>query len=329
MPLWSSGRISGGEIASMSFRDVDMKEFLVCINLGQYFPNFQDFGYNTLQDCVGINNRVLQQIGISPTGHRRRILKQLEALFAKRQAKSTPTENQKTGDTEELGNGCFRTLFHSSDTHTPNSNKAGITSWRSREWTNTDFENNGTYEENNELGGCESLEDKGDLSSDLDSLSCHVMSCSTAATPGMQSVLKNVMPENISWAENPLEKVQPAAIHLQLDCGPEETPSSPSSAFSSSEMKFGKDEHIMVWGLQNSSDSPPVSPFVEFKGEMVENDLYNRAPSPMKTAPRPTRSFMLRHRPVPEIPGSSTSKDNQCKVDDDDDDDDNTLKTKQ
>lgn len=297
----------GGEFASMSFRDVAMKEFLVCINLEQYFPNFQDFGYNRLQDCVGINNRVLQQIGISPTGHRRRILKQLEAVFAERQAKPTPIENQKTGDTEELGNGCLRTLGHDSDTHILNSKKAGITSWRSREWTNTDVENNDTYEETHELGGYESLEDKGSVSSDLGSLSCHARSCSTAATPGMQSALKNVVPENISWAENSIEKGQPASIHLQLDCGPEETTSSPSSAFSSSEMKFGKDEQIKDLGLQNSSDSPPVSPFVEFKGEMVENDLYNRsAPSPTKTTPRPTRSFILRHRPVPEIPGSST-----------------------
>ncbi|XP_066487843.1 arf-GAP with Rho-GAP domain, ANK repeat and PH domain-containing protein 2 [Tiliqua scincoides] len=289
----------------MSYKDVDMKEFLFSINLGQYFPNFQDFGYNTLQDCVGIKDGVLQQIGISPTGHRKRILKQLEAMFTKRQGKFASIESQEAGDTEKLGNNCSRTLCHSSDMHILNSDKAGITSWASREWTNMDFGNDCTYEENLELSDCESVEDKGNVSLDLNSSSCYNMNSTMVDNPVMGNALENVMPEKISWTENSLEKGQPAAGHPRLDCAPEEMPSS-SSAFSLSEMKFGEDEQLMVWGLQNSPESPPVSPFVEFKGEMVENDLYNRcAPSSTKTAPRPTRSFMLRHRPVPEIPGSS------------------------
>ncbi|XP_074848689.1 arf-GAP with Rho-GAP domain, ANK repeat and PH domain-containing protein 2 isoform X2 [Carettochelys insculpta] len=49
----------------------------------------------------------------------------------------------------------------------------------------------------------------------------------------------------------------------------------------------------------------PESSFFEFKGEMVNNDLYGpRKQSCTKVVPRATRSFILRHRPVPEIPGS-------------------------
>lgn len=293
----------GDEVVSMSYSDFDMKEFLVGINLGQYLPNFQDFGYNNLQDCVGINNGVLQKIGISPTGHRRRILKQLETMFTKRQEKSGSVESQKTGDTENLGNSCSWTHCDGSDLHILNSSKARMKSWTSREWTKMDFGDDCIYEENSRLTDCESQEDKGNISLDLDFLSCQNMS--TADNLVMGNVLKNVTPEKIPWAENSLEKGQPAAGHPHLDCALEET-SSPSSAFSSSELKFGEDEQLTVWQLQNSPESLPVSPFIEFKGEMVDNDLYNRcAPNQTKTTPRPTRSFILRHRPVPEIPGSS------------------------
>ncbi|XP_061440036.1 arf-GAP with Rho-GAP domain, ANK repeat and PH domain-containing protein 2 isoform X2 [Rhineura floridana] len=293
----------------MSFRDidVDIKEFLVGINLGQYFQNFQDFGYNALRDCVGVNNSVLQQIGISPTGHRRRILKQLEVMLAKMLEKSVALESQNTEDVEELGNSCSQPLCHNPDTCIINPNESETTIWVTGEWRHKACDNNDMYEDNSKFADCESLDVEGNVSSGLDcpNSSCQDLTCSTDVTAVSRNSLNNVMSKKISLS---LEKGQLGAIHFQPDDTPKET-SFLSSAFSSSEMKSGEDdEHLMFFGLESLSNAPPDSPFFEFKGEMVENDLYSTSTlSSTKGTPRPTRSFMLRHRPVPEIPGCSTA----------------------
>ncbi|XP_062991515.1 arf-GAP with Rho-GAP domain, ANK repeat and PH domain-containing protein 2 [Elgaria multicarinata webbii] len=286
----------------MSFRDidVDIKEFLDGINLGQYVPNFQDFGYNTLQDCAGINNRVLQQIGISPTGHRRRILKQLEAKFAKMLEKSAFAESQKMEGAEELGNSRSHGLCHSSNTHLLNPNEVEATKLASGEWTNTASGKNCMCVGNQGLSDHESLEVVSSVLGSSNS-TCQDLNSSTeiAAVPG--NTPKNVMSEKISCMDNLHDKGQLEAVSFQACVAAKETSLSPSSA--SSEMKSSQDESLMLASL---ADSPPKSPFIEFKGEMVDNDLYRTGgQSPTKAASRTTRSFMLRHRPVPEIPGSS------------------------
>nr|XP_028599635.1 arf-GAP with Rho-GAP domain, ANK repeat and PH domain-containing protein 2 [Podarcis muralis] len=291
----------------MSFRDVDVdiKEFLVSINLGQYFQNFQDFGYNALRDCVGINNSVLQQIGITPTGHRRRILKQLEVMFAKMLEKSLPVESQKTDDAEELGNSCSQSFCCSSSTHILNPN-GGETSWIPSEWADKACGSNYTYEDNSKLSDHESLEVKDNVSSGLDSpsSSCQDLKCSTDVASVPRNAVKNVMSKKIPLSLS--EKVHSEAIDFQPGNTPEET-SFLSSGFSSSEMKSGRDERLKSSEPESLSDTPPDSPLFEFKGEMVENDLYRTCTQSTKGTPRPTRSFMLRHRPVPKIPGSSSA----------------------
>ena len=82
-------------IMSSTGSDIDIEEFLVNINLGQYLPNFKEHGYNVVTDCVGINNSALQQMGVLPTGHRRRILKQLDTALSKMQGNSLPRDNLK------------------------------------------------------------------------------------------------------------------------------------------------------------------------------------------------------------------------------------------
>uniref|UniRef100_A0A8D2JA96 ArfGAP with RhoGAP domain, ankyrin repeat and PH domain 2 n=1 Tax=Varanus komodoensis TaxID=61221 RepID=A0A8D2JA96_VARKO len=245
----------------MSSRDVDgdIKEFLDGINLGQYAPNFQSSGYNTLQDCAGINNHALQQIGISPTGHRRRILKQLEAVFTRMLEKSASAENQKMESAEELGNGC-------SSMHPRNPNESEATKLVSSEWTSMDLATGITP---SYLG------------------SCHLLNWS----PEVTAVSGNALREKISSVDNLLGKVQSETVIAEADAA-------------GNEMKSSQDECQILASL---ADTSPGSPFVEFKGEMVENDLYGTCNlSPAKVAPRSTRSFILRHRPVPEIPGSAT-----------------------
>ncbi|XP_056605567.1 arf-GAP with Rho-GAP domain, ANK repeat and PH domain-containing protein 2 [Triplophysa dalaica] len=62
--------------------------------------------------------------------------------------------------------------------------------------------------------------------------------------------------------------------------------------------------------LENFSEEPnsfgeePNEANVKFQGEMVENEIYEECPSDVRAGlePRSTRSFRLRHRPVPDIP---------------------------
>lgn len=277
------------EAARMSFRDpsADIKEFLEGIKLGQYFSNFQAFGYNSLQDCLGINSSMLQQIGISPTGHRRRILKHLEVLFSKRRGKPTGVES------------------HHSDPAVLNLNESRIRGRLSSERTSTVCGNNCACEENPDLPGSESQEPKSSTSSDPDSSdsSCQNSRCSSDSSAVTENALEQGMPETVPCIGVPLEKGQSNFFNVQLEDAAKD--SSTSGAFCSSEMKSGEEEHLPCSEQGNLPSGSPNSPFIEFKGKMVENDLYGPCvQNLMKVAPRTTRSFMLRHRPVPEIPGS-------------------------
>ncbi|OBS67873.1 hypothetical protein A6R68_03586, partial [Neotoma lepida] len=88
--IWSYFDLEEGSneatiMSSVSEVNVDIRDFLMSINLEQYFLHFREFGFYTVKDCTSINDSVLHQIGISPTGHRRRILKQLQMIFSKMQ----------------------------------------------------------------------------------------------------------------------------------------------------------------------------------------------------------------------------------------------------
>ncbi|XP_065145126.1 arf-GAP with Rho-GAP domain, ANK repeat and PH domain-containing protein 2 isoform X2 [Paramisgurnus dabryanus] len=77
---------------------------------------------------------------------------------------------------------------------------------------------------------------------------------------------------------------------------------SPSTS-SSSASAHGSNE-----SLENSSEEPSFyvdePNEIEFQGEMVDNEIYEECPVGIRerSNPRGTRSFKLRHRPVPEIP---------------------------
>ncbi|XP_042326215.1 arf-GAP with Rho-GAP domain, ANK repeat and PH domain-containing protein 2 isoform X2 [Sceloporus undulatus] len=295
----------------MPFRgiDGDIKDFLVSINLGQYSPNFRDFGYNSLQDCAGINDRVLQQIGISPTGHRRRILKQLESVFAKMPAKCASVESQKMESAEDVGNRISQLLCHSSNKHIPNTEGDGIASQISNEFAIMSCGNHCLCGDTKELADHESLGIKSNTLAGFDSFNNSYQSLSGSAdvTTDPENVLKSVMSLKIISMDSPLEKRQPEAINFEQDNAPKEI--SPSCTVSSSGIKSSDDDHLMFSAQESLANAPMDCQFFEFQGEMVENDLYNPCnQNPTKVAPRPTRSFMLRHRPVPEIPGSSTTE---------------------
>ncbi|KAJ7326620.1 hypothetical protein JRQ81_016379, partial [Phrynocephalus forsythii] len=290
----------------MSFRDIDIREFLGSINLKQYFPNFQDFGYNTLRDCAGINDNSLQQIGISPTGHRRRILKQLGAMLAKMPAESVCVQSPRAEAKEDQGNGSSQPFSQSFKACNLDLEESITLSCVCNELTNTPCGNRCLYEENQGLADHESLGAQSRMTFHLDSSdsSCPDLSCSenVSGIPGKE--LSNGMSKRLPPVDDLLDKGKLPTSNA----GPREVPFPPSTS-SSAGMKASDDELLMLSGLENSAGTPsPDCPFFEFQGEMVENDLYSASNhNPTKLAPRLTRSFMLRHRPVPEIPGSSTA----------------------
>ncbi|XP_070613204.1 arf-GAP with Rho-GAP domain, ANK repeat and PH domain-containing protein 2 isoform X1 [Erythrolamprus reginae] len=260
--------------------DQDIGDFLVSINLGQYLLNFRDFGYHTLQECVGINDSVLQHIGISPTGHRRRILKHLESTFIK------------TLETSTSGQSC--SPKHHLD---PKHNEAG--------GGPSDGQTDVSQRERNSHYTTQVL--LGDRASPVwDPDSSHTFPPSLLADLTMvpRNSLKNTTSETKPCTDDDsLKKSDPETLEVHINASPKD--GSLSSAFSPAEKKTSEVEGPLLSGLGSVPDDLQERPFFEFKGEMVENDLYCTQ-SPSRAGTRPTRSFMLRHRPVPEIPGASS-----------------------
>lgn len=262
------------EIAVMSSReaDPDIGAFLIRINLGQYLFNFRDFGYHTLQECVGINDSVLQHIGISPTGHRRRILKHLEVAFTKMPETSTsgqscspkhpldPKQKETGGGPSDGQSYAACVSDHERNPHYTTHRASPVWDWDS-----------------SDMFGSNRLADP-------------------AAVP--RNSVKNLTPEKKPCTDDGSLKKGEA-----LEVTPKDGPL--SSAFSPPEKKTSEVEPPLLSGLGSLPDDLQETPFFEFKGQMVENDLYCTQ-SPSRVGARPTRSFMLRHRPVPEIPGVSS-----------------------
>ncbi|XP_006128812.2 arf-GAP with Rho-GAP domain, ANK repeat and PH domain-containing protein 2 isoform X1 [Pelodiscus sinensis] len=289
----------------MSSRDdnTDIKEFLANINLVQYLLNFKESGYNTVADCIGINNNVLQQIGIMPTGHRRRILKQLEITLSRMQEKSVSFENLKPKDLGEIGES--HSLCYDQDSKISNINSEGITK---------DSPVSGALpvrffsKEKSEFTEHELLEVKDGCFLDLESSSLLYQNsdCSEDAVSLSGNTEKSAVFQKVSNIDVALVKTQAQQGNLNLDSNSAlyvEGPISQSSFANLSETKSSENEHLTFSEVEISP--LPDSSFFEFKGEMVDNDLYGPCEQrSTKVVPRTTRSFMLRHRPVPEIPGS-------------------------
>ncbi|XP_075608456.1 arf-GAP with Rho-GAP domain, ANK repeat and PH domain-containing protein 2 [Balearica regulorum gibbericeps] len=275
----------------------NIEEFLVNINLGQYLPNFKEYGYNVVTDCVGINNSVLQQMGVLPTGHRRRILKQLDIALSKIQGNSVFHENLKLKDLK----GLEEKQYSSSDQESPVSNSSVdgtslIPATLSGQLLNKAY----IGKEKFELAEQNLPEANDDNFTNLDFSSLYQNSA---------SILKAInLSGSITMNTQPDTSLEEAAAY-QADehfVGSLAFHDPPSSFAHSCETKYSENKHLMFADEDDLSDSEPNSPFFKFKGEMIDNDLYDSCmQNCLKEYPRASRSFILRHRPVPEIPKSS------------------------
>uniref|UniRef100_A0A8C9AT72 ArfGAP with RhoGAP domain, ankyrin repeat and PH domain 2 n=1 Tax=Phocoena sinus TaxID=42100 RepID=A0A8C9AT72_PHOSS len=297
-------------MSSVSEVNVDIKDFLMSINLEQYLLRFREFGFNNVRDCAEINDSVLLKVGISPTGHRRRILKQLQIILSKMQDTSIyanvhkTKKNHETSEDHHAPSSAQNTCLELSDSHsvqTPSPMQLEIVT-ESLDQNEVSVENSQSFKSDDKLTlptynfpipeeephlNSDSFQDSllGSEITDVESLTAQkTIDCTTEEE---QTKKVDLISENVS----------------KLPSADPEFLSSPDCSVSEANSGNGTN------GLLESS---PPSPFFQFQGEMVVNDLYvpsspvlTPTRSRSKLVSRPSRSFLLRHRPVPEIPGSA------------------------
>ncbi|NWX21294.1 ARAP2 protein, partial [Aegotheles bennettii] len=295
MTVWGNIR-NEAAIMSSTGNSTDIEEFLVNINLGQYLPNFKEYGYSIVTDCVGINNSVLQQMGVLPTGHRRRILKQLETTLSKMQGNSLFCKNLKLKDLK----GFEEKQCSSSDQESPVSNSSVdetclIPATSSEQLLNKAY----IDKERFELAEQNLPEANDDCFTNLDCSSLYQNSDSIIKAINLSgSVKMNTKPDTSLEEAAAYQADEHLAGCLAFH--------DPSSFAHSCKTKYSENKQLMFADEDDLSDSEPNSPFFKFKGEMIDNDLYDSyTQNCMKVFPRASRSFILRHRPVPEVPKSN------------------------
>lgn len=291
-------------MSSVSEVNVDIRDFLMSINLEQYLLHFREFGFYTVKDCTSVNDSVLHQIGISPTGHRRRILKQLQMIFSKMQdipiyanvhkTKNGNTPEEPDNSPSSSNNTCIE---FSDSVSIP---RPGLT--RLETVTMSTFG----------VGNCQSPKSQDKLSlspqdlpfpeeeqhQTVDSSQDSLFSGVNVKIDSLitQKAVDCIAGEEQTGKVSLISENSSKALSINPEC-------LPSVDYPTSETHSGN-------GTNGSLGSSPPASFFQFQGEMVVNDLYvpsSPVHTPMrsrsKLVSRPSRSFLLRHRPVPEIPG--------------------------
>ncbi|KAM9425205.1 arf-GAP with Rho-GAP domain, ANK repeat and PH domain-containing protein 2 isoform 1-T3 [Pholidichthys leucotaenia] len=252
----------------------EIAEWLSTIRLSQYTPCFQLGGYQTLEDCKDLTDEQLLELNILPTGHRRRILRSLEEMGGEQQ-------NVEENDVEEESG--------------QNRSEQRKPPLYPRHVFLKDGNRGGSYQHHpprerreDDLEWSQTLAPKVGLGVEGDNLP--ESTCIVPPQPAPRN------PQNIQTGM------------LSSDCS---SRSSTSGSLSNSEMPSDW-EASSEDPLHPSTDSAPCPSNIlpgltrddeSFQGEMIENSIYEAQPSSEAPAgPRLTRSFRLRHRPVPEIP---------------------------
>ncbi|XP_059529655.1 arf-GAP with Rho-GAP domain, ANK repeat and PH domain-containing protein 2 isoform X3 [Myotis daubentonii] len=295
-------------MSSVSEVNVDIRDFLMSINLEQYVSHFREFGFHTVKDCAAIDDSVLHKIGISPTGHRRRIIKQLQIILSKMQDFPIYANIHKIKKNDETSKG-HPAPSSGQDTCIALSDSSGVQtpSPAQLETVTKNLDQSDIGVENSQC-----LKSEDELSLPKHSFPIHEEGHHLKLGSFQDSLLgsENIPIESLiaketvdcTTKEQETEKVDLNSedVNRLPNVDPDRLPSHGGSV---SEANSGH-------GTNGLLERSPPSPLFNFQGQMVINDLY--VPSspfltPMrsrsKLVSRPSRSFLLRHRPVPEIPG--------------------------
>ncbi|XP_029439114.1 arf-GAP with Rho-GAP domain, ANK repeat and PH domain-containing protein 3 isoform X2 [Rhinatrema bivittatum] len=100
-------------MTSLCGEDIDIAGWLSAIHLEKYQNNFKQHGYHTVKDVLSLDNEALQQIGITATGHRKRILSRVRhisredetQLGAHSENLENPSSFRASGDDAGCGSG--------------------------------------------------------------------------------------------------------------------------------------------------------------------------------------------------------------------------------
>jgi len=295
-------------MSSVSEVNVDVKDFLMSINLEQYVSHFREFGFNTVTDCAAIDDSVLHKIGISPTGHRRRIIKQLQIILSRMQDIPIYANIHKIKKDDETSKGhpapssgqdtCVE-RSDSSSVQTPSPAQLESVP-KNLDPSDISVENSQGLKSDDELSLPKHnfpIPEEGHhlklgsfQDSSLGSENIHIEPLITEET--VDCTTKEQQTGKVGLNSEDVNKLPP----VDPDC-------LSSRGCLIAEANSGH-------GTNGLLERSPPSPLFNFQGQMVLNDLY--VPSspfltPMrsrsKLVSRPSRSFLLRHRPVPEIPG--------------------------
>ncbi|KAF5902497.1 arf-GAP with Rho-GAP domain, ANK repeat and PH domain-containing protein 2, partial [Clarias magur] len=228
--------------------------WLSSLHLPQYATSFTQAGYRTLADCKGLTEEKLLQVACFPTGHRRRILHNLEILMAR---------DDDNDESSEMDEGKKRPLPFPRTIFLKEGKRVTV----SRD------EQTNRVGESNRLPGTQTL----------------------PARTCKQKALKHD-PGFISAVSYTLPRTNHKAF-------PSDTR---SASLASSSESLSSSSHSLPADWENFlKEATPAIVFDAkdegFQGVMVDNDIYESSLFTASTS-RPTRSYKLRHRPVPEIP---------------------------
>lgn len=258
---------SEGLVGSTSSSPLDPSDkisvWLSSLHLPQYATSFAQAGYHTLADCRALDEEKLLQVSHFPTGHRRRILHNLEVL--------------KAGDNHHIDGSEMdrvtkkpvpfpRTIFLKEGKRvTPSQNPQ----------TNTGYNNRFPGSHTLPTGTCK----KKWLQHDADFI----------------STVSHTLPR--THHNVPLSGSKALSM-----AGSNKSLSLSSHSLPSDWENFLKDLSASTPSIaQTVSGVTDEGCSVGFQGEMVDNDIYESSQF-TDLSSRPTRSYKLRHRPVPEIP---------------------------
>ncbi|XP_057710856.1 arf-GAP with Rho-GAP domain, ANK repeat and PH domain-containing protein 2-like isoform X1 [Corythoichthys intestinalis] len=219
---------------------LEVEKWLFTLRLPQYASCLWRGGYRSLEDCADLTDERLRELRVLPTGHRKRILRGLEAVGVQKRREE---ETRKPPlyprniflDDKKRGGSCQ--------------------GYRSKEW------------QASEGGGSRTLPPGSGLGAQME-----------------ETGLRNIPASELSSASST------ESLPEIREISPEDFAPSPNDV------------------PTEEQGSPPCS--------MVDNAIYQAQPAVTK-GPRPTRSYRLRHRPVPDIPQQDRSEDkDSCVVTD-------------
>ncbi|KAL0970474.1 hypothetical protein UPYG_G00242550 [Umbra pygmaea] len=254
----------------------EIKDWLSSLRLPQYADDFILGGFQSLEACKGLDEERLLELRVFPRGHRRRILRSLESLDVnvedetRGERKPTPLPRQIFMTPKESPTSCQHRQLVQRGEHSLWEESATLSPGAELEVEDTDEEERGDANASS-AGSLRPTRHPPREPGNTRTLASPLTSPSTSPSSSCDYMSVSSHSEDVlsDWEIPPEE---PSSSSAGLAPRPDHD-------------HFGKDTEV-------------------FQGEMVANEIYDRSPT-FKTSDkglRPTRSYKLRHRPVPEIP---------------------------